>query len=740
MERQLWSVWTRRRDATAFEALVRPHLAFAVDMARRMGCGPSDADDIVQQSVVDLSNARGAKPARVGIRAWLGRTVISRARMFHRAQRRRRRHEGRAAAPAPKSVDQLERRDDVEAALDALEAKERIAVTLRYLHDLEYVEVARILGISAGAARLRVHRAISKLRLRFGRGVPTLVAAIPLLCGDAAARMEPAALIATPPAAVAALGGGILMGTTVKMAVGAAAVLAIVWLLGWHPWEADETPDRASRKRPAPLVTASSEDPLQAGETGDRTPDASTGVEQDPVTRRQLETDMQLARLDRGQRALTAEMDTLMRELGRDDKTPPTPDGTMRAHLERLVQRYRSLPAGDARTEILKSLVETHTEYLNKTADPAFVPMLKTIATRAEVEAEWHAVILALPDCGKHGVAILTRLLEHAKPGVRISALRGLSLAAPGVAFHSLLEDGHPRVRWSAALWASDTAAILDRLKRESHPLAAEGMVEALRVLDPGGRARIEESVAGSPAPVREAAFRVLDRRSKELPAVAGTATLPKPKSPTRRADEDGREYLGNVQRDYGALATGAARRSLLEAFRSKHRTYFRQTGDRTFLPFLDRTARESTDSDERVEAVRALGDVQDARTIELVTAHLASPDHGVRSAAIYGLARMTGEAGRRAHREIPTLLADPHWFVRTAAAMSLGHIIRDPAQVDAILKSMETEEDDAAAFAEVKAVVTLDPARGRARIRDVRDRAGETTRTVLDRALAELD
>ena len=71
---------------------------------------------------------------------------------------------------------------------------------------------------------------------------------------------------------------------------------------------------------------------------------------------------------------------------------------------------------------------------------------------------------------------------------------------------------------------------------------------------------------------------------------------------------------------------------------------------------------------------------------------------------------------------------------------MSLGHIIRDPAQVDAILKSMETEEDDAAAFAEVKAVVTLDPARGRARIRDVRDRAGETTRTVLDRALAELD
>jgi len=64
----LWRAWTRRRDEDAFATLVRPHLKFASDFARRLGCDAADADDLVQQALTKLASEQTDRPLQVGLR------------------------------------------------------------------------------------------------------------------------------------------------------------------------------------------------------------------------------------------------------------------------------------------------------------------------------------------------------------------------------------------------------------------------------------------------------------------------------------------------------------------------------------------------------------------------------------------------------------------------------------------------------------------------------------------------
>jgi RNA polymerase sigma-70 factor (ECF subfamily) len=54
--------------------------------------------------------------------------------------------------------------DGANELLDTLPADQREAVRLRVLEDLEYSEVARALGTTSGAARVRVHRGLNALK------------------------------------------------------------------------------------------------------------------------------------------------------------------------------------------------------------------------------------------------------------------------------------------------------------------------------------------------------------------------------------------------------------------------------------------------------------------------------------------------------------------------------------------------------------------------------------------------
>jgi RNA polymerase sigma-70 factor (ECF subfamily) len=70
------------------------------------------------------------------------------------------------AAERPAVDPEPEWAEELDDALDGLPADQREALRLRIVDDLDYTAVARELGTTPGAARVRVHRALSALRGR----------------------------------------------------------------------------------------------------------------------------------------------------------------------------------------------------------------------------------------------------------------------------------------------------------------------------------------------------------------------------------------------------------------------------------------------------------------------------------------------------------------------------------------------------------------------------------------------
>lgn len=228
----LWTNWTRHRDERSFEALVRPELPHALGFAQRLGCSAADAEDAVQDALARLVAVRDDSPTSLGLRAWLCREVHVRARSRLRSERRRRTRESVVAAPPSVPADAAPAvREEIERALAGLDEDERAAVQLRYLHDLDYREMSAVLGASEVACRKRVHKALGRLRARFGDDVAAAVAVLPLPAArDVGALVKGA--FAKAAVASTATGGAVLMATTTQKVAIAAVVAALLGIGG----------------------------------------------------------------------------------------------------------------------------------------------------------------------------------------------------------------------------------------------------------------------------------------------------------------------------------------------------------------------------------------------------------------------------------------------------------------------------------------------------------------------------
>ena len=108
-------------------------------------------------------------PGRGTPRAWLLAIARSTALDWFRADARRRKREERAeAADRRRETDSFGEgfSAELEESLRALSAGEREVVALRIVLDLDSVETALLLGISATAVSTRLSRALSKLEER----------------------------------------------------------------------------------------------------------------------------------------------------------------------------------------------------------------------------------------------------------------------------------------------------------------------------------------------------------------------------------------------------------------------------------------------------------------------------------------------------------------------------------------------------------------------------------------------
>jgi len=167
----------RHGDEAAYESLVRSHGSRMLAVARRLLRNEEEARDAVQDAF--LSAFRAIDRFRGGCRlsTWLFRIVTNVALMKLRSASRKPlesiehlmpvfdadgHHVHRASTRADSAETQLiqaERMARVRAAIERLPTQYRSVVVMRDLLELSTAEVARTLGISDNAVKIRLHRA-----------------------------------------------------------------------------------------------------------------------------------------------------------------------------------------------------------------------------------------------------------------------------------------------------------------------------------------------------------------------------------------------------------------------------------------------------------------------------------------------------------------------------------------------------------------------------------------------------
>ena len=148
-------------EADEFVRGLEPLLPIAFRLAYAMLRHTDDAEDAVQEAAANAWRKRHTFRAGAKLRPWFLAIVANECRMVRRRNRRSVQAESVATQPESDDVVALRR------ALAGLDMNSRLALVLRYYLDLPFEEVARTLDISAGAARVRVHRALRKLRPAF---------------------------------------------------------------------------------------------------------------------------------------------------------------------------------------------------------------------------------------------------------------------------------------------------------------------------------------------------------------------------------------------------------------------------------------------------------------------------------------------------------------------------------------------------------------------------------------------
>ena len=172
-----------------FESEVTPLMGQLYPAALRMTRNPSDAEDLVQETLAKAFAAFHQFRPGTNLRAWLHRIL---ANTFINGYRKKRREPvqdlgadfqddwqvgGDPLLPPSRSAEAeaLERLtdSDILQALRELPAEFRAAIYLADIEGYPYREIAEIMDTPIGTVMSRIHRGRAKLRERLARHAPT---------------------------------------------------------------------------------------------------------------------------------------------------------------------------------------------------------------------------------------------------------------------------------------------------------------------------------------------------------------------------------------------------------------------------------------------------------------------------------------------------------------------------------------------------------------------------------------
>ncbi len=155
-------------DGSAFEALFRRYGGRITALFRRNGAGDTLAEDLAQQTFLQVHRARADFRRDGRVRPWIFAIALNTQREHWRRLKRRpeeafepERHVEPSVAPGTSSAsDRLVRR-----ALASLPEAQREVIVLHWFEGLPFEEIAAVVGASRAAVKVRAHRGYERLRV-----------------------------------------------------------------------------------------------------------------------------------------------------------------------------------------------------------------------------------------------------------------------------------------------------------------------------------------------------------------------------------------------------------------------------------------------------------------------------------------------------------------------------------------------------------------------------------------------
>ncbi len=165
-------------NPVAFEALVARYAQDLYSFFQRFVGNRAAADDLVQETFLQVHLAAGTFDPGRAFRPWLYTIAANKARDYMRARSRRavRSLDRRAGdSDGPTSADLLawggespadqfeaeQLRESVREMITRMPEPQRFILLLGYYHRLPYSEIAEILGVPVGTVKSRLHAAVT---------------------------------------------------------------------------------------------------------------------------------------------------------------------------------------------------------------------------------------------------------------------------------------------------------------------------------------------------------------------------------------------------------------------------------------------------------------------------------------------------------------------------------------------------------------------------------------------------
>jgi uncharacterized protein (TIGR03435 family) len=226
---ELLREYAGRNSETAFAELVERHVNLVYSTALRRVGNVHSAQEISQAVFIILARKAKSFSKRTVLSGWLYQTTKLTAANYLRGEIRRQKREQEAFMQSTLNESESEAWTQIAPLLDdaisKLGSKDRDAIVLRFFESKNLHEVGAALGASENAAKMRVNRALEKLRKFFSkRGVALSGALIAGAVSANSVQAAPVGLAATISAA--AVKSSAVTASTLTLVKGALKLMA----------------------------------------------------------------------------------------------------------------------------------------------------------------------------------------------------------------------------------------------------------------------------------------------------------------------------------------------------------------------------------------------------------------------------------------------------------------------------------------------------------------------------------